>query len=111
MIIYEPGDVITVPFPSSDLSGIKKRPALILASFQDKREIICLMLTSVPARDELEYPLRFWKEAGLLKPTTARLHRLFTISFSMVKSRLGRLKKEEYTKILSKVVDLLGKGV
>lgn len=81
MIDYEPGDVITVPFPFSDLSGIKKRPALILASFQDKREIICLMLTSVPARDELEYLLLFWREAGLLKPTTARLHRLFTISF------------------------------
>lgn len=107
---YKPGEVVLIPFPFSDLSGTKKRPALVLADVYDKQEIICMMLTSVQSRSGYEHSISCWKDAGLLKPTTARIHRIFTISDRMVYRNLGKLETEEYAVILKKVLNLISNG-
>lgn len=104
---YNPGDVVLVPFPFSNLSGAKKRPALIMAASQ--RELVCLMLTSSP-RGENEIQVRRWKEAGLAKPTVARVHRVFTIEAGLVLGKLGQVEPEEYREILAAAVAVLIKG-
>ena len=43
MMKFSPGEIIVIPFPFSDLSGRKKRPALILSVIEDKQELICIM--------------------------------------------------------------------
>ena len=35
------GDVVVIPFPFSDLSASKKRPALVLASLEGDDLILC----------------------------------------------------------------------
>lgn len=107
---FEPGDVILVPFPFSDLSGVKKRPALVLAVAGRLQEMICLMLTSLPGKDGLSHSVSNWQAAGLLKPTTARLHRIFTIDRSLVMGKLGSVDAGEYGEILAKVILLLKRG-
>lgn len=42
------GDIILVPFPYSDLSGAKTRPALIIHENEEEQDIIILGLTSKP---------------------------------------------------------------
>ena len=68
---FEPGNVILAPFPFSDLSGVKKRPALVLAVAERLQEMVCLMLTSLPGRGSLNHTVTGWQATGLLKPTTA----------------------------------------
>jgi mRNA interferase MazF len=36
MTVYEKGDIILVPFPFSELTSIKKRPALVMASIEHR---------------------------------------------------------------------------
>jgi len=36
MTKYEPGEIVVIPFPFSDLTGAKKRPALVLADIGEK---------------------------------------------------------------------------
>lgn len=46
---YKQGMVVLVPFPFSDLTGLKRRPTLVLSSEDSQREtkqIICMMITS-----------------------------------------------------------------
>jgi len=107
MTNYNPGDVVLVPFPFSNLSGAKKRPALVVAV--SHRELVCLMLTSSPGgRNEIQ--VRRWKEAGLAKPTVARVHRIFTIETELVLGKLGQVEPEEYREILAATVAVLIKG-
>jgi len=111
MTMYKPGDIVVIPFPFSDLTGTKKRPALVLANITSKQEIICMMLTSIQKGSKYEYSISYWKNAGLLKPTSAKLHRIFTISYHMVYKKIGRLNQDEYITILTKAVDLLKRGI
>ncbi|MEW5920510.1 MAG: type II toxin-antitoxin system PemK/MazF family toxin [Bacillota bacterium] len=106
---FNPGDVILVPFPFSDLSGAKKRPALVLAVIPQWRELVCVMLTSLP-KGQSEVVVGQWESAGLLMPTVARVHRLFTIKATLVLGTLGKLDQEDFQKILGAVVAVLTKG-
>ncbi len=91
MTSYNPGDIILVPFPFSDLSRNKRRPALVLAVAEKWDEFICVMLTSSPHYyNEVTVSMR--KEAGLPKPTVARIHRIFTIDAQSVIRKLAYFK-------------------
>lgn len=107
---FRPGDVVLVPFPFSDLSGTKKRPALVLAAVSNG-ELICTMLTSRQKADRCEHVIAAWREAGLIKPTVVRIARLFTIDRSVVLRKLGSLEVREFREVLAKVVALLVVGI
>ncbi len=49
------GDIIVISFPFSDLSGSKKRPALILADLQGDNIILC-QITSQQTKDKYAIP-------------------------------------------------------
>jgi mRNA interferase MazF len=40
------GDIILVPFPFTDLSGQKIRPALVLSKYQKSQDVIVVFITS-----------------------------------------------------------------
>ncbi|MEN6350109.1 MAG: type II toxin-antitoxin system PemK/MazF family toxin [Syntrophomonas sp.] len=106
MTSYKRGDVILIPFPFSDLSGSKKRPALVLAAINDWRELVCMMLTS-SLKGIKEVPISHLDDAGLPKPTVARVHRLFTIDQSIVLKKLGSLHPEDLKNIMDSLSSLL----
>ena len=107
MTVYKSRDIILVPFPFSDLSYSKKRPALVLVDIPGRDELICMMLTSTSSIDsQVDIPIKAIDKAGLPKPTVARLSRLFTLKQSLVSKKLGVLDKEEFEVIISKLVEL-----
>jgi mRNA interferase MazF len=65
---------VLVPFPFTDQSGVKKRPAVTVSSnlyHAGRRDLIILAITS-----QIRMPLSFgealvadWRAAGLLKPS------------------------------------------
>ncbi len=50
------GDVVIIPFPFSDLSGSKRRPALVLADLPGDDILLC-QITSQHSNDSLAVPL------------------------------------------------------
>jgi len=107
MTAYKRKDVILVPFPFSDLSYSKKRPALVLVDIPDRDELICMMLTSTLSIDsQVDIPIKAIEKAGLPKPTVARLSRLFTLKQSLVNKRIGFMDNEEFNIIIDKLVEL-----
>jgi mRNA interferase MazF len=109
MMSYKPRDIILVPFPFSDLSGEKQRPALVLAVADKWSELVCIMLTSSPKGNN-EVPVKQWKQACLPKYTVARVHRIFTIETKLIRKKIGKVEQEDYKEILAAVAALLIKG-
>ncbi len=74
---YRFGDIVLVPFPFTDQSASKKRPAVVAGSDSynvHRRDIVLMAITSqVGARVPFgEAGIREWKKAGLLKPGVVR---------------------------------------
>src|SRR4051794_16285274 len=108
---YRFGDVIVVPFPFTDQTATKKRPAVVISSEAYQRErpdIILMAITSQlrPAPAVGEVAVVDWQAAGLLKPSVIK-PLITTIEERLVVRRLGALQAEDLAslrKVLSAVI-------
>lgn len=74
---FEFGDIVLVPFPFTDQTAIKKRPAVVVSSnayHRDRPDLILMAVTSQvrPATGIGEIAVQRWKEAGLLMPSVLK---------------------------------------
>ena len=84
------GDLILVPFPFTDLSGSKVRPALVLiASSLDVT--LAFITTQLQWQESTDVLLTPDSLNGLKKPSLIRLSKLATIDAILVQGRLGSL--------------------
>lgn len=104
--------VILLPFPFSDLSASKLRPALLLAP-ADKGDWVLCQITSRPYADLQAIALTDtdFSEGGLQRLSYARASKLFTAHESLFQRVAGTLKAKPHTQVVDVVVRLLRAGV
>lgn len=92
------GKVVLVPFPFDDLSTTKVRPALCLTDpVGAHRHVVVAFITSQLPTVELEtdYVMEATSEkfsaTGLRVTSTIRLHRLMTVTTSIILRELGSI--------------------
>lgn len=96
MTSFDPGAIVLVRFPFTDLSSDKKRPALVVSPADYRArfgDIVVLALTSQPGNAD-ETLIRKWKDAGLPKPTWIRPV-IATLASAMVNKQLGMLAQDD----------------
>ncbi len=101
------GDVVVTPFPFSDLTANKKRPALVVANLTGDDIIICL-ITSQNAKDNYAISLASDDLANgqLNQNSNIRPNRLFTIDAKIILYRIGTLKKEKTDEVTKKITEI-----
>lgn len=88
---FDRGDVVLATLPFSDLSGMKKRPAVVVNAAHPSVDCFLLPLSSqLGSLQPGEFALTGWKEAGLLYPSVVK-RGIFTLEQSYIGRRLGRL--------------------
>jgi mRNA interferase MazF len=105
------GDIVVTPFPFSDLSVNKKRPALIVATLQGDDLIMC-QITSKNVNDNYAVPLDSdnFKSGKLPVVSNIRPNRLFTgEANNIIIRRAGKLKKAKLDEVIDKIVVILKK--
>ncbi len=112
MVTPTVGSVVLVPFPFSDLSEAKLRPALLLADSGRDDWILC-QITSNPYADPRAVELTDADfDTGSLRVTSyARPGKLFTASSSLMVSEAGNLSQTTLQSIVQAVIDLLRSGL
>lgn len=94
------GDVVLIPFPFSDFSGAKNRPAVILIE-TDEDVTVAFITTQLKWKTEFDVLLQSSDLNGLKKDSLIRLNKLATIDKELVIGRLGSID-ETSTGLLNK---------
>ncbi|MDD2631119.1 MAG: type II toxin-antitoxin system PemK/MazF family toxin [Bacteroidales bacterium] len=102
------GDVAVVPFPFSDLSSSKKRPAIVLANLKGEDVILC-QITSQFVKHNYAVPLDSsdFRYGTLHKSGNVRPNRIFTAEKSIIIRKIGTIKPEVFKKITNTICDLI----
>jgi mRNA interferase MazF len=102
------GDVVVVPFPFSDLTRAKKRPALVISRLKGDDLILC-QITSQDVRDEYAMPLKEkdFDSGKLRKNSNIRPNRIFTADRHIVLYSVGHLKADKTSLIIEKIIAIL----
>jgi len=103
MTSYDFGDIVLVPFPFTDQSGIKKRPAEIVCSAAYNAARLDLILMAVtsqvrPVTAFGEVLISDWQKAGLLKPSVVKPV-MVTVERPLIIRQLGRLEPIDRTSL------------
>jgi mRNA interferase MazF len=110
--LFEFGDIVLVPFPFTNQTANKKRPAVVVSdpAFHSRRPDLILMAVTSQVRTPLqtgEVLLSAWSVAGLLKPSVAKPV-LMTVEKSLVLRRLGRLEALDRQAVAAILQEILG---
>jgi len=94
------GDIVLVPFPFTDLSGRKVRPALIVSPDPVGGDILVAFISSVipPVPEPTEYVLDVthpaFVQTGLRSTSVFKMGKIATLHRSLILRRLGRTTSE-----------------
>lgn len=102
------GDVVVIPFPFSNLSDFKRRPALVLMPL-DGEDIILCQITSRQVRDLNAIPLsdEDFSSGNLKQPSNVRPNRVFTADRALVLYRIGSLRPAKLDTIIDRLIQIL----
>jgi mRNA interferase MazF len=102
------GEVVLVPFPFSDLSQSKVRPAVCLADAGRGDWILC-QITSRPYGDPAAIPLdaQDFASGGLLIASIARPGKLFSAHAGLMVRTVGILTPVAFGRVMSAVIAVL----
>ncbi len=87
------GDIVVVPFPFSDLSQSKKRPALVLANIEMGNDLILCQITSQNLYDQYSIKIedKDFVKGSLKQTSNIRPNKIFTADKDIVLYKIGCL--------------------
>ena len=96
------GDNVLIPFPFTDLSGSKLRPAVVLAD-TNLLITVCFITTQAGWQEPTDVLLTPTATNRLRKQSLIRTSKIATLDRSLAKGLLGRLEPTELTELNSKL--------
>lgn len=112
MMNYSFGDVLLIPFPFTDQTGTKKRPAVVVnsANYNQRHNDVILMAITSQIRQPLgfdELEIIEWQAAGLLKSSIIKP--IFTtVEESIIIRKLGNLEVSDENNLRNIIQKILG---
>jgi len=112
MTDYSFGDIVLVPFPFTDQTTTKKRPAVIVSSNAYNQQRPDIVLMAVTARiGSAEYfgdvSIGHWQKAGLLKPSVIKPV-FATVEKGLIVRKLGSVTDEDRSALGKALQTILG---
>ena len=99
------GHIVLVPFPFTDLTGSKKRPALVLLS-GSLDVTVSFISTQLHWQEPTDLLLQPNATNRLKKPSLIRIGKIATIDKALVIGRLGNINAKQIEELDKKLIQL-----
>jgi len=104
------GDVVVLPFPFSDLSASKRRPALVVAALQGNDVILCQIISQARVDSySIELQHSDFKQGGLSSASLLCPNKLFTADSSIIQYKAGALREKKTREVVGAICGILQK--
>jgi mRNA interferase MazF len=102
------GDIVVIPFPFTDLSGNKRRPAFVIADLPGDDIIIC-QITSKTKFDTFALPVvkTDFVSGSLPVDSFVRPNKIFTADKNLILSTAGHLSDTKTGEIIDAIVAII----
>jgi mRNA interferase MazF len=102
------GEIVVVPFPFSDLSLSKRRPALVIADLHGNDIILC-QITSKTIKDiySVSVDSDDFKSGNLKQQSNIRPNRIFTADKNIILKKVGKISTSKYNEVLEVLFEIL----
>ena len=103
------GNVVVIPFPFSDLSASKRRPALVLANFSGNDILLCQITSQYHSKEKNAVVLKTtdFKSGTLPVNSYIRPLRIFTADKSLILRTAGTVSDEIVNETIEMIVKTL----
>jgi len=102
------GDIVIIPFPFSDLTGNKKRPAFVVADLNGDDIIVC-QITSKSKYDTfaLSLGMQDFVSGGLPVESFIRPNKIFTATKNIILSVAGHLSEDKNHDVINAIIKII----
>lgn len=109
-VAYNQGDIILIPFPFTDLSNSKVRPALVISNSAVNRttDLICVQITSQVYKNDFSFEIKDTDVTNSLHGySEVRCHKIFTADKTIIRKKISHLHSTILSVLLNKIKSLL----
>ncbi len=112
MVTLSPASIVVVPFPFSDLTSTKRRPAIVMSDTGYGDWLLC-QITSTPYADSeaLRLTNADLKKGTLNHVSYVRPMKLFTASEGLIVKRVAILNDKTFKVVLTMTIEALQKNM
>lgn len=109
MAKFVKGEVVVIPFPFSDLTGSKRRPALVLADLPGDDIVLCQITSQNSPNAPFVIPLATsgFASGSLPVASNIRPNRIFTADKNLIIKASGIVSATIYHQVFDAIVDLI----
>jgi mRNA-degrading endonuclease toxin of MazEF toxin-antitoxin module len=102
------GEIVVIPFPFSNLTATKRRPALVVADLPGDDVILC-QITSQAAGNPFAISLtdQDFVTGGLQHPGTIRPERIFTADSHIILRSSGKVTDAKMKEVIAMIVKIV----
>ena len=103
------GDVVVIPFPFSDLSTSKRRPALVISKVTDEEVVLCQITKSNRTSDLYQVSLqqKDFEHGNLDVDSYIRPNRLFTADSNVIIKKVGKITSVKMNDVINKLIEIV----
>jgi len=108
MAEFVKGDIVVVPFPFSNLSQAKKRPAFVVNKLVGDDLVLC-QITSQTIKDKYSISLKKtdFLLGNLLVNSNIRPNRIFTADKNIILYKVGNIKENKVREVVKRIIEII----